>query len=59
MTLKRIARTTGETDATGKGKRFYCYLDRAGVSSGIKRQARRRERHDATQNLRRGREDRI
>jgi hypothetical protein len=30
-------------------RRYYCYLQRAGVTSGIKRQIRRRARHESKQ----------
>lgn len=42
-----------EYDATSRwGRRYLCYLQRPGVRSGIKRRARRRERHDAAHELR-------
>lgn len=34
-------------------RRYYCYLQRAGVTSGIKRQMRRRARHERKQEIRR------
>jgi hypothetical protein len=30
-------------------RRFYCYMQRAGVTAGIKRQVRRRERREGRQ----------
>jgi hypothetical protein len=33
-------------------RKHYCYLQRAGVTSGIKRQMRRRGRREAKQDLR-------
>ena len=33
-------------------RRYYCYLQRAGVTSGIKRQIRRRARHESKQETR-------
>lgn len=36
-----------EQDALTGWRRWYCYTQRAGVTSKIKRQARRRERREA------------
>ena len=33
-------------------RKHYCYLQRAGVTSGIKRQMRRRARHESKQETR-------
>jgi hypothetical protein len=50
---KRATKTAAEADAFGKwGRKYLCYLGRAGVRSSIKRQARRRERHDAKEEIR-------
>jgi hypothetical protein len=47
---RRESRTAAEVDAFSKwGRKYLAYLDRAGVRSSIKRQARRRERHEAKQ----------
>ncbi|MCW2901557.1 MAG: hypothetical protein JWO67_3822 [Streptosporangiaceae bacterium] len=40
----RTPNMTGAEWDTLAGRRFYCYLQRAGVTAGIKRQMRRRER---------------
>lgn len=40
---KRPTKTADEVDVV-YGRRYYCYLQRAGIASGIKRQMRRRER---------------
>lgn len=41
-----------EDDVFSKWRRRYCYTDRAGVCAKIKRNARRRERHDARHDIR-------
>lgn len=41
----------------GKWRRFYCYLQRAGVTSRIKTDLRRRLRHEARREIREGRFD--
>lgn len=45
MHVKRKAITADEQDVVG-ARRFYCYLQRAGVTSEIKRRMRRRERRN-------------
>jgi hypothetical protein len=45
--VKRLAKGGGEQDAF-HARRFYCYLQRAGVARKIKRQSNRRERREAT-----------
>jgi hypothetical protein len=52
--MKRKAVTAEEYDVIGGGRRHYCYLQRAGVASAIKRRMRRRERHEAHRDVRRG-----
>ena len=43
--MKRQTKTAAEGDAVSKrARRALCYLGRPGVTSGIKRQMRRRER---------------
>ena len=44
--MKRKTNTAAEQDVA-HARRHYCYTQRAGVTSGIKRQMRRRERHEA------------
>lgn len=45
---KRSRKSGAEQDATSRwAKKYLCYLQRAGVRSGIKREMRRRERHDS------------
>lgn len=44
--------SAGEQDALTSWRRVYAYLTRAGATSGIKRQYRRRERHAARQAIR-------
>lgn len=53
--MKRMAISGAEQDVV-EARRRYCYLQRAGVASGIKRQMRRRERHDARRDVASGRE---
>jgi hypothetical protein len=43
-----------EYDAFTGWRHLCCYLQRAGVRAGIKRQARRRERHQAKDHIRNG-----
>ncbi len=52
--MKRRARTAAEQDVTTSWRRMYCYLKRAGVTSGIKRQIRRRERREGKREARQG-----
>jgi len=42
--VKRLIKGAAEEDTFTSWRRVYCYLQRAGVASKIKRQARRRER---------------
>jgi hypothetical protein len=47
MSTRAPLRTAAEYDVIvnrGRWRQFYCYLQRAGTASGIKRQIRRRER---------------
>lgn len=44
--MKRKAKTAAEQDVVS-WRRRYCYLQRAGVTAGIKRQMRRRERRES------------
>lgn len=43
---RRFAKTAAEVDTFSSWRRRYCYLQRAGATSKIKRQARRRERRE-------------
>lgn len=55
---KRKAKSAAEQDvlaANGRYRRWYCYLaNNTGTASKIKRQARRRERHQGNAAARRG-----
>lgn len=42
-----------EQDALTGWRHVCCYLQRAGATASVKRRSRRRERHEARQNLRR------
>ncbi|MFG3710808.1 hypothetical protein [Micromonospora sp. NPDC047730] len=42
--MKRATKSADEDDVAGRGRRYYTYLQRAGVASAIKRRMRRRER---------------
>jgi hypothetical protein len=44
--MKRKAITGAEQDVVTPWRRLLCYTQRAGVTSGIKRQMRRRERRE-------------
>lgn len=44
--MTRKAKTAAEQDVVGTWRHVYCYLTRAGVTAGIKRQMRRRERRE-------------
>ena len=45
--MKRRTVTFAEYDAVSKwGRKYLCYLQRAGVKAGLKRQIRRRERRE-------------
>jgi hypothetical protein len=50
--MKRQANWAEESDVV-YWRRVYAYLQRAGVTSGIKRQMRRRERREGKQEARR------
>lgn len=54
MSMGRRQRKSGaENDAYSRwGRKYLCYLQRAGARSSIKRMSRRRERHDARDALR-------
>lgn len=45
--MKRQTKTGAEDDVVTGWRKLLCYLQRPGVTSGIKRQMRRRERHEA------------
>lgn len=48
--MKQKLKTAAEYDVIaghGKWRKYLCYLQRAGTTSGIKRQVRRRARHEA------------
>lgn len=45
--MKRRAINGGEQDVFTRWRRMLCYTQRGGVTSKIKRQARRRERREA------------
>jgi hypothetical protein len=49
--MKQTLRCGAEFDVIF-GKKYYCYLQRPGVSSKIKRGMRRRLRHELNQNTR-------
>lgn len=49
--FKRQRKTAGENDIAGPWRRYYCYLGRAGTTSKIKRQARRRERRELARSI--------
>lgn len=51
--MKTPAKTAAEQDATSRrARKALCYLQRAGVTSGIKRQIRRRDRRETRAALR-------
>jgi hypothetical protein len=53
MGRRRLPRNGWEQDAFGWwGRKFLCYIGRAGVRDSIKRGYRRRERHEAKRNIR-------
>ncbi len=55
MGKRRMKRSGSEQDAMSKwGRKYLCYLSRAGVVSSIKRGYRQRERARARQELRNG-----
>lgn len=49
--MKRKAVSGDEQDVVSSWRRYYRYLQRPGATSRIKRQMRRRERHDARREL--------
>jgi len=49
----RVCKSAAEVDVV-YARKWYCYLRRAGVTSGIKRQMRRRERRHAKIEIREG-----
>ena len=51
--MKRRAVKADEHDVTGWARRYLCYLQRAGVTSAIKRRMRRRERREGKHRMRR------
>jgi hypothetical protein len=53
MGKRRLKRSGAEQDAMSRwGRRYLCYLSRAGVISSIKRGYRQRERARAKQDIR-------
>ena len=50
--MKRPIKNADEEDAFTAWRHLYCYLGRAGVRSRIKRRYRRRERHEAKDQIR-------
>ena len=53
--MKRRTVAAAEYDVVDRyWRKMYCYLQRAGVTSGIKRQMRRRERREAREEVRTG-----
>jgi len=55
---RRATITMAEQDAFGRwGRKYLCYIQRAGVRSGIKRGARVRERRQAQARIRQGEDD--
>ena len=54
---RRPIKDTAEQDAFTRWRRVYLYTQRPGVTSWIKRNARRRERHEARQALARAWDD--
>lgn len=55
--MKRPVKKFDEYDVVTGWRRLLCYTQRPGVTSGIKRRLRRRERHEAAQAVRSGRAD--
>ena len=53
---KRPIRGWAQQDAFTGWRKMMCYLKRAGATSSIKREARRRERHDAKKSIRKDEE---
>ena len=54
---RRATLSFAENDAFTRWRRLYCYLQRAGATSKIKKGARQRERRDAKARVRRGEAD--
>ena len=54
---KRATRGGAEVDVFTSWRRLYCYLQRAGAASKVKKGARQRERRDAKTRIRRGEAD--
>lgn len=52
--MKRRTVKADEWDVVTNWRRYICYMQRAGVTSAIKRRMRRRERHDAKSEIRCG-----
>lgn len=53
MGKRRLKRSAGEEDALSRwGRKYLCYLSRAGTVADIKRGYRRRERNRARQDIR-------
>lgn len=50
--MKRRIITDAEQDVHTHWRRYYCYLQRAGATSKIKRQTRRRERREGKAEVR-------
>lgn len=55
--MKRRVKGPGEQDALPGWRRMYCWTQRAGAVSNIKRRARRRERRDAKRDIQRDQGD--
>lgn len=49
---RRQMKNGDEVDAYGRGRRFYCYLQRAGVVKKIKRTTHKRERAEGKRDIR-------
>jgi len=54
--MARQIKGGAEQDAFTSWRRYYCYLQRAGVAKAIKRGANRRERRNAKKDIREGRD---
>lgn len=54
--MKRRVVKADEWDLVSSWRHVYCYLQKAGAASAIKRRMRRRERRDAKRDARRDRE---
>jgi hypothetical protein len=58
MGKRRLKLNGDEQDAFSRwGRRFLCYINRVGVRAEIKTAYRRRERHQAKQDIREGKTD--